>query len=92
MVAVCLGRARLAVLLRLRCLACRLAVCRGLFPRAVPLVALRWVRRAPGVPVVLWVARLFVAVCVGNARLFWLLAVIGCARFCVGAFVCEGVC
>lgn len=78
---VCLGLARLAVPLvalpHLCCLACRLAVCRGLFPRAVPPVALRWVRRAPGVPVVLWVARLFVAVCVGNARLlaiscYWL--------------------
>ena len=79
---VCLVLARLAVPLvalpYLCCLACRLVVCRGLFPLAVPPVALRWVRRAPGVPVVLWAARLFVAVCVVSARLlaicwYWLL-------------------
>ena len=78
---VCLVRARLAVplvaLLCLCCLVCRLVVCLGLFPLAVPLVAPRRVRRPLGVPVVPWAARLFVAVCDGNARLlaisyYWL--------------------
>ena len=78
---VCLVRARLAVPLValpcLCCLVCRLVVCRGLFPLAVPPVAPRRVRRPLGALVVPWAARLFVAVCDGNARLlaisyYWL--------------------
>lgn len=71
---VCLVRARLAVLLValpcLCCLVCRLVVCLGLFPLAVPPVAPRRVRRPLGVPVVPWVARLFVAVCAGSILVF----------------------
>ena len=78
----CLGRVRLAVLLVAppwpRCLVFRLVVCRGLFSRAALWRVLPMVRRPLGVPVVLWAARLFVAVCVGSARLlaicwYWLL-------------------
>ena len=93
---VCLGPARLEVPLValpcLCCLVCRLVVCRGLFPLAVPLVAPRRVRRPLGVPVVPWVARLFVAVCAGNARLFAIVLYwLRLYSFCVGVFVCEGV-
>lgn len=94
---VCLGPARLAAPLValpcLCCLVCRLVVCRGLFPLAVPLVAPRRVRRPLGVPVVPWVARLFVAVCAGNALLFAIVLYwLRLYSFCVGVFVCEGVC
>ena len=94
---VCLVRARLAVPLvalpYLCCLVCRLAVCLGLFPLAVPPVAPRRVRRSLGVPVVPLVARLCVAVCVVSARLlaicwYWLLL---CSLSCAGG-VGEGVC
>lgn len=94
---VCLGLARLAVplvaLQCLCCLVCRLAVCRGPFPLAVPPVAPRRVRRPLGVPVVPVVARLCVAACVVSERLlaicwYWLLL---CSLSCAGG-VGEGVC
>ena len=68
---VCLGLARLAVLLVAppwpRCLVCRLVVCRGLFPLAVPPVVPLLVRRPPGVPLVV---RLCVAGCAGSDLVF----------------------
>ena len=94
---VCLVRARLAVPLValpcLCCLVCRLVVCRGLFPLAVPPIAPRRVRRPLGALVVPWVARPFVAVYAGNARLFAIVLYwLRLCSFCVGVFVCEGVC
>ena len=83
----------LVALLCLCCQVCRLVVCLGLFPLAVPLVAPRRVRRPLGALVVPWVARPFVAVCAGNARLFAIVLYwLRLCSFCVGVFVCEGVC
>ena len=87
---VCLVRARLVVpLVALPCLCCRvcrLAVCRGLFPLAVPPVAPRRVRRALGVPAVPLMVRLFVVVYAGSARLFAIVLYwLRLCSFCVSA-------